>query len=249
MLLLALAVSSNAAAALSTSNSASIFQIKNSIKINFTGVKLNHGDYVAIFITPPVYDLQASVLPYNLSETYDLHVIANYTQLNAGGSSLVVMIPSGPGAYNLSVSFISKVPFELQYGIVTQNYTSYVHLAQQAIPLATGIYFLPVVTESYGGNYTAYTFTSNVIELSDAKVTSAVLSFKFPSYASLTVFLVVSALLLYVDAFAINDTYWKEKSQEVSKKRWIAVGLLVAFTLIVIYWSMGILGVRLTRVR
>ncbi|MFQ1021325.1 hypothetical protein [Tardisphaera saccharovorans] len=239
-------MSSQAAAALSTTNAASIFKVKNSININFASVKLNYGDYVAMFLTPPVYDLQATVMPYNLSETYDLHLISNYTQLNSAGSSLVVMIPSGPGTYNLSVTFISKAPFVLQYGIVTQNYTAYPHLAGEPVVLATGVWFLPIVTESYQSNYTAYTFTTSVTELSDAKPVPSVFSFKFPSVVSLTIFLVISALLIYVDAFVVSDTYWKEKSQEASRKRWIGVILLVAFTLLIIYWSMGLLGVKFT---
>jgi hypothetical protein len=230
--------------ALATSTSpVNAFSPLKPIRISFQTIKLNYGDYVAVFVAPPVYDLGATVLPYNMTSTYDLHVIAQYPQyLN---SSLVVMIPSGPGTYNLTVTFVSKGPFTLQYGIVTQNYTAYTHLAATPVPLASGVWFLPVLTENYSANYTAYRFTASVVEMSDAKGSSSVFSFKFPSIVSMAVFLVFAALMIYVDAFALTDTYWKSRSQEGSKKRWVGVALLVIFSLLLIYWSMGLLGVRI----
>ncbi|MGC8631248.1 MAG: hypothetical protein ACP5T2_02310 [Thermoprotei archaeon] len=244
MLIILFLASQEGLALASSTPEPNVFSSLKAVSISFQAIKLNHGDYVALFVAPPVYDMGANVTPYNITSTYDLHIIAEYPQyLN---SSLVVMIPGGPGTYNLSVTFISKGPFMLQYGIVTQNYTAYTHLAATPVPLASGIWFLPIFTENYGANYTAYRFTSTVIELGDSKVTSSLFSFKFPSIVSVAVFLVFLLFISYIDAFALADTYWKSKAQEGSKKRWAGVILLLILTVLVAYWSMGLLGVRIT---
>jgi len=216
--------------------------IDRQIKLSFVSLKVNYGDYVAMFVSPPVINVSAYAKALNVSETYDMHVIEDYPGF-MNTSTLVVMIPHGSGTYDLTVSFFSKGPFEVQYGVVTSNYTAYQHLAAAPYSLASGVWFLPVFVSSYADNGTFYNASAQVTVLPKSGSGSGGLPIRIPPFVPLLTLMVISVLLAYIDVFAVYDTYWKSKAEEVSRKRWVGLVLLVIFSVILLYILMVTMGV------
>ncbi|NHV98264.1 MAG: hypothetical protein HA496_01300 [Thaumarchaeota archaeon] len=203
---------------------------------DFPRVNILEGDIFIVTFSPPAENIQVYVKG---SETKDfsLLVLTN-SSLNipilTGRASIVQLIPQSP-VTNLTVTFNSNTSLKIIYGILTGNYTYYRQVSSEYYTFSNGILVIlqPQITIPRGPS--KITFILNRFGVKS----SSGFPIELPPLATLIPFIAVVAILAYLNAYVLVDSYYLSKREELGRLRKIGIVLLIVLSALIIYWLLN----------
>jgi hypothetical protein len=200
---------------------------------DFPRVNILEGDLFLVMLSPPAENIQAYVRGSEMSD-FSLLVLTNSSlaiPVLTGRVSVVQLIPEST-VTNLTVTFDSNKTVKMLYGILTNNYTYYRQVSSDYYTFSNGILVIlqPQATIPRGAS--RITFILNRIK---AKSSGGFL-IDLPPLAKMLPFAAAVAILVYLNAYVIVDSYYVSKREELSRSRKLGVALLIALSALAIYW-------------
>jgi len=185
-------------------------------------------DTVAVYISPVVERLSADTSAFGPQMQFRV-----YSAAKEGNRSLVQMQPQSEGKYSLTITFETNSTWSYTVGVYTDTASFYSeHGALSSTTSGTFVTFCTRKVEGSSG-------ISTLVLVLDAygKDSGSLFRFTFPKSANAVVFVAITLFLGYVNAFYMSDTFFKNKKEGISKKRWaFIVGMLVV-SLLLVYQS------------
>jgi len=181
------------------------------------------GDILIIYISPPVENLSAVC--------HTNKMFRMYLAVNESSHSIVQVQPRSPGSYNITVAFQSPVAWGFSVGVLTINPGLYVGFSN-ATYTQNG-YFIEFLS---GFNLSKEISEFSILVNAYAKGSGGGLfNFELPKSINAILFVAAFALISYSNAFFIISTYFKDKAEGVSRRRWIGLCILVLVSAFAIY--------------
>ncbi len=147
--------------------------------------------------------------------------------------SLVYVMPRTEGTYNIIVKFNSKGAWNCTVGVYTRNSEFY---KESPIMTSSGPFIL--LSGPFGvtnkSNQTA-SYEININLQVENKDSSSWFFIKFPTPVNMALFAVVSFVIAYFNAFFLLDSYFKSKTEGLSKIRLALLCLMVLASIYVLY--------------
>jgi hypothetical protein len=189
------------------------------------------GDTLVTYIAPVVARL--SVETFSSTDLdFRMSFFANESE-----TSVVQMQPRSEGKYNLSVSFETEEEWNYTVGVFTNEPGFYSEYADVLVTRrGSFVKFYSRAVEGSSGNSTLILMLdshSNDPDPAPPDLPNGL--FTLPKSANMVVFVAVTAVLGYANAFLIADSYFKSQNEIVSRKRWAMIVFLLAVSLWVIY--------------
>ncbi|MEM3019544.1 MAG: hypothetical protein QW220_04910 [Candidatus Bathyarchaeia archaeon] len=195
-------------------------------------VSMRLGDVFYMAITPPASDLAAYCSPYS-RQRFQLYMAANVSF-----QSIVEVLPEEGGYYNVTITFLSPNPWRYGLGVLTGDPSWYERTATKVTRLQSGYYVeFQSGTEAPPGNYTI-TITLSVRRVNPS---GSLIELQFPTSMGLFLLALVASPLAYFNAFLIVDSYYRSKSEEVSRRRWIGVAVALILSALLLFILYGTL--------
>lgn len=190
------------------------------------------GDWLTIFIVPPVDNLWVKC---NASRSSDFRISFSPKEIQYGREVSVIYVQlESEGIYSLSVSFQSNKLWNATIGVYTSDRDFYGKTKPASITSQGYFVELYSVRMIPNENKTA-NYRLNMVLIAQKTASSSFFNIKFPTPVNTALFVLVSAFLAYINLFFILDSYFKNKSEGVSKIRWILIALLILFSIYVLY--------------
>jgi len=193
-------------------------------------------DWLAIYIQPPVKDLKVdcnSTMRGGFRVSFSSEEI--YMQQPA---SAVYLQPRSKGTYSILVSFTANFTWSATVGVYTFNREFY----GRAMPVAntpSGYFVIfPKIEGGSEGN-SSRSYKINIFLSSYEIASSDVFSIKLPTPVNMSLFILASAALTYVNVFLVVDLYFKSKIEGISKVRLILIGLSILASLLILHLFYG----------
>lgn len=200
--------------------------------VEMTDRHILQGDTLVTYISPVVERLSVDTFSF----TPDLDFRVSFL-LNESETSVVRMQPLSEGIYNLTVMFETEKAWNYTLGVLTNRPSFY---SEYADVLFTGrgsfVRFYTRAIEGSSGNSTlVLTLNSHGDNPGPPPLNPLFDSFNLPAPLNLAVFVAVTVVLGYSNAFLVADSYFKSQKDVHSWKRWALIVLVLAVSLWVIY--------------
>jgi hypothetical protein len=186
-------------------------------------------DVLTIYIRPYLDHVYVRCEPLDRGNPSQFSVQTDYTDDYFGKVTAVWVQPEASGMYNVTVTFESNATCTYVIGAYTRNFEFYTEYYGKNIK--TYGYFVefrdPVNLLS--GNWTIS------ILLNSHSLSPNLFSVELPTPVNSALLLTATGLIAYFNAFLLFDTYFKNKKETVSNKRWILVAVLIVISAFVIY--------------
>jgi hypothetical protein len=139
------------------------------------------------------------------------------------------MSPKAQGRYNLTITFQSEKQLNYTIGVYTQELALYLDL--YGTNLKNYGIFVALIAPStrVSGNWTI-----SIVVTSHSR-SSPTFFIELPTPVNSILLMTVAGLILYFNAFLLLDTYFKDKKEVVSNRRWFLAGIVIVVSAIVIY--------------
>jgi len=196
------------------------------IMIDLTENGIRQDDILVIYISPSVENLKAE---------YDFLSSGSgnswlYTELNSSKRSIMEFSPKSWGIYNLTLMIRSTENWSFTVGVYTTDPKWYSGFYKNVTSIPGG-YYVEFFTI---GIFPPGNHTLNIL-LYSYKTTQSVFDIQLPTSVNAIFFIIAAAFIVYLNAFFLSDSFFKNKTEGVSRKRWILSGLLIALSLYIIY--------------
>lgn len=193
------------------------------------------GDWIAVFIFPPVEGLWVKC---NASKSSDFRVSFSTNDIQAGRRcSIIYMQPKTEGIYNLLLSFYSSNEWNGTVGVYTLDYGFYGKNKQSSLTPQGYFIELRTIKMKPNNNQTAnYRIIISIIAQNISLSAVRLFNIKFPAPISMVFFALIGASIAYINAFFVIDSYFRSKTEEISKTRWVLIILLIVVSLYVLYY-------------
>jgi hypothetical protein len=183
-------------------------------------------DVVTVYIQPIVEKLSVDVSP--ISPNMQSRV---YFAVNESDSSIIQMQPQSEGTYNLTITFETNRTWSYTVGVYTETSSFYREYGNHTHTISgTFVEFFNRKVEGSTGKATLV-----LILDSYSPDSSSLFNFSLPRSVNALIFIVVTLAIGYVNAFTLYDTYFRNKREGTSKKRWVLLILLIIVSVFVIY--------------
>ncbi len=182
------------------------------------------GDILTLYISPPVENLSV------VSQTDK--PFRMYLAANESSRSIVQVQPRSPGLYNITVTFQSPASWGYSIGVLTINPDWYGGFHN--VTYTQNGYFIEFkyMEKEIPKEINKFNILVNVYA-QDAG--GGLFNFELPKSINAVFFVAAFALISYSNAFFIISTYFKDKAEGVSRRRWIGLGILVLVSTFAIY--------------
>jgi len=200
----------------------------------FPSVNILEGDLFVAALSPPAENIQVQVKGGE-KEGYSLLVITNGSlgiPVFTDRVSMVQLIPESP-LTNLTITFNANSTVKMLYGVLTNNYTYYKQVSSDYYTFSNGVLVILPPQISMPPGSSKITFVLNRISV---KNSGGGFLIELPPLAKILPFAAAIILLVYLNAYAIVDSYYISMREELSRTRKLAVVLLVALSALIIYW-------------
>lgn len=203
------------------------------VEYDFPRVNILEGDLFVVTFSPPVENIQVYVKGSEMKD-FSLLVLTNSSlaiPVLTGRISIVQLIPQS-SLTNLTMTFDSNMTVKMLYGILTNNYTYYRQVSSEYYTFSNGILVIlqPRLTIPRGAS--KITFILNRISVKS----SGGFLIELPPLATILPFAAAVAILAYLNAYVIVDSYYVSKREELSRSRKLGVALLIVLSALAIYW-------------
>jgi len=208
--------------------------------INFDAEVLT-GDTLAVFIWPPVDNLSVDCRPLRSG---DFRILVSSREVRYGGSqeiSLIYIQPRSGGIYNIQILFNSNSGWNGTLGVYTSESEFYRRIG--SVSVTSQGYFITLHTINIlprDNQTSGYRININLKAYNIAS--SNIFFINFPTPINMALFVLVSVAVGYINAFFILDSFFKSKTEGVSKIRWALVALLVLASIYVLYQVYGLVS-------
>lgn len=183
-------------------------------------------DTIAMYIWPVVERLSVDTFPSGPNMQFRVYFAANES-----GRSLVQMQPQSEGRYNITITFATNGTWSYMVGVYTNTasfYSEYSNLSR-----ANSGTFITFHTSKVEGS--SGTGTLVLILNSHGRDSAPSLEFTLPKSTDAVVFVALTLILGYINAFYMSDTYFKNKKEGISRKRWALIAMLLIVSFLIIY--------------
>ncbi len=203
------------------------------VEYDFPKVNILEGDLFVVTLSPPVENIQVYVKGSEKKD-FSLLVLTNSSlaiPVLTGRVSIVQLIPESTMT-NLTVTFDSNTTVKMLYAILTNNYTYYRRVSSEYYTFSNGILVIlqPQLTIPRGTS--KITFILNMVSVKS----SGGFLIELPPLATILPFAAAVVILAYLNAYAIVDSYYLSKREELSRSRKLGVALLIVLSALAIYW-------------
>jgi hypothetical protein len=185
-------------------------------------------DQFSLYIKPIVEFVLIDLKPLDAGEiSYALRM--NYTDPLFGEATTLIVLPESVGKFNITITFYSDKTWDYTLGIYPRNIDFYYSLYGDN--LETNGYFVILqapFTRPFGN------WSINIILTSQYR-SPPVIFIELPTPVNLSLLITAAAGIIYCNIFALLDTYFKNKKEIVSNKRWIVVAVIILISVFVIY--------------
>jgi len=204
-----------------------LFALSSIIPLNASmsaDLEMLRDDILTLYISPPVENLSA------VCQTNKLFRM--YIAANESSRSIVQVQPRSPGFYNITVAFQSPGAWGFSIGVLTANPGLYVGFSN--VTYTPNGYFIEILS---GPNLSKEINKFNILVSAYAKggAKGGLFDFELPKSINAIFFVAAFALISYSNAFFIISTYFKDKAEGVSRRRWIGLGILALVSAFAIY--------------
>jgi hypothetical protein len=186
-------------------------------------------DTLAVYINPILEYVSVDCEPLDRGSFFDLSISTNSTSTLFGETTAIWMRPESQGRYNLTITFQSVKQWNYTIGVYAQDLDFYVEFYGKN--LKTSGYFVllePPVTR-VSGNWTIS------IMVNSHSRSSPVFVIELPSPVNSILLVTVAGFIVYFNAFLLLDTYFKDKKELVSNRRWFVSGIVIVISALAIY--------------
>ncbi|MCS7138647.1 MAG: hypothetical protein NZ873_01145 [Crenarchaeota archaeon] len=205
---------------------------------SFSGISILEGDLFIVALNPPVENIQVYV---NTSggKGYSYALLTNRSLAipEVIGYSSTLQLISKDQIVNVTIVFSSKNVTRVIYGVLTSNNTYYRQASTKSYFFAEGILFIfsPQVTMPPGESRITFNINTAIIRREEG--------FRIQLPPLVTVIPVLAGILLivYLNAYAIIDSYYLSQREELSTGRKIALAILLFLSAVIIYWLTGLI--------
>lgn len=199
--------------------------------------KMLKDDILSIQIQPAVEKLWVNYSSPK-SGGIEVHLYSNKT-LGLSNFSLIYFIPRSEGTYDITIEFNSKSSWNCMVGVYTLNYTFY---GKRPVMTSLGpfVQLIPpfkVNSKNRTDQITSYRIHIVLSVKKYEERSGMFLSFEFPTPVNTAIFMAISFSLAYVNAFLILDTYFRSRTEEVSRMRLALLCLMILASLFVLYYA------------
>jgi len=157
--------------------------------------------------------------PVDISITLNYTIVPEYRQVTA-----IWTRPRASGTYNLTISFQFNSGWEYTIGVFTRDIDFYGKNVKFSGNFGEFFSF-----ERSPGNWTIS------ITLNSRRQTQSIFYFELPTPVNAALFLTITGLIVYSNVFLVFDTYFKNKKEAVSNRRWALCALVIIISAIAIY--------------
>lgn len=208
--------------------------------VNFDfNVEVLAGDTLAVFIWPPVENLSVDCNPLKSS---GFRVLFSSREVQYGGRqeiSVVYMQPRTEGVYNVILSFSSNVKWNGTLGVYTGTVEFYKRVGSVDFTSQGYLITLHTIGMKPVDNQTS-SYKINITLKAYSSTSSNPFFFKFPTPVNMALFILVILAAVYINAFFILDSFFKSRTEGISKVRWVLVGLLILASIYILYQIYGL---------
>jgi len=207
------------------------------VEYDYPQVNILEGDIFVVALSPPAESIQAYVKGDEVS-SYSLLVLTNGSlaiSVFTGPISMVQLIPESP-LTNLTVTFNSNTTVKMLCGVLTNNYTYYKQVSSQHYTFSNGILVILQPQMAIPRGASKITFILNRVRV---KSSGGWLPIELPPLATIIPFAAAVAILAYLNAYVIVDSYYVSKREELSRVRKLGVVLLIGLSAFIIYWLLN----------
>jgi len=186
-------------------------------------------EWFLFYVKPNLHAVSAQCEPLDLGNPFSLSIHTDYTDELFGEVTAVGMMPESRGKYNLTVTLESNVTWDYVIGVYSRNLDFYSEYYGKNVKVYGYFVELRGPYTRLSGNWTV-----SVILNSHGR-SSSLFSIELPTPVNSILFVTAAGLIVYCNVFLLLDTYFKNKKETVSSRRWILFGIVIIVSAVAIY--------------
>lgn len=175
-------------------------------------------DIFAITIQPAVenWSIESARYPLRL-----------FFSRNETGKTVVEMQPLSAGTYNIIITFRSNETWKYTVGVYySRSLDFYKNYGNSTGSFVT----FQVESGRQPGDY-----SMNIILNSYRQPSSSLFRIELPTPVNAALFIAAAGFITYLNIFLVFDTYFKNKKELVSSRRWLLCGVVIIISFVVVY--------------
>ncbi len=188
-------------------------------------------DVLAVYINPVLESVSVECGPLGRGGPFDLEISTDDTDSLFGRKTGIWVRLQSEGTYNLTISFYSNETWDHTIGVYSRNLEFYRDLYGKNVRI-TG-YFVepPLGTPS---TYPSGNWTIN-ITIDTHSISPSIFSVELPTPVNSVLLVTAAGLIVYFNVFLLLDTYFKNRKEIVSNRRWLLTGIVFVISAFAIY--------------
>lgn len=206
---------------------------------SFSGIRILEGDLFIVLLNPPVENIRIYVTTSG-GRGYSYALLTNRSFIipEVTGYSSTFQLISRDKTANVTIVFDSKNSTRVIYGVLTNNNTYYRQVSTKSYTFAEGTLFIlyPQITMPPGESKITFNIDTETIRRGGG------FRIQLPSLSIVIPILIIILLLVYLDAYAIIDSYYLSQKEELSTGRKVGIALLLVISALAIYWLIGFIS-------
>lgn len=204
------------------------------VEFSFPNIEILVNDTLAVIIWPPVANLSVDCVSPN-SNSFRVAFFSREVDSNRRETSIVYMQPRAGGRYDLLISFNSSTTWHGVIGVYTIDSSFYGRVGSPTVT-SQGYFVVLKEVEMPNENHQSLKYIIKITLQAYNRDSLGIFSIRFPEPVNMVIFVLIGVAVAYFNVFFVLDSYFRSKSEGVSKIRWIIVGLLIAVSLYILYW-------------
>ncbi len=187
------------------------------------------GDTLTVYVNPVEYT-SVVCTPLSRSLPFDLSISTSYTDPYYKTNTTAIWVrPQSGGLYNLTITFRSDMPWDYLISVYVRDFAFYFDFYGKNVKTHESFVDLRGPYTRPPGNWTI-----NIL-LNVNSRTSNFFFIELPTPFNSILLLAAAGLIAYSNVFLFLDTYFKNKKEIVSNKRWILCVVVIAISALAIY--------------
>jgi len=189
-------------------------------------------DVLTVYIYPTVEGVLVGCKSLDSGNPFEILILTNYTIITQSRQviqkTVIQIFPESRGTCNLTITFQSDSVWEYTIGVYIQS-TRNVDFYGKNVKFSGnfGEFF---TFARHPGNWTI-----SIILNSFKQSSSSFFQIELPTPVNAALFMTAAGFIAYFNIFLIFDTYFKNKKETISSKRWLLCGIVIIISAVTIY--------------
>jgi len=189
------------------------------VNTDYFNLDVLEGDWLTVYIHPAVQEVSFN----STGSGIDFRVSTNYT-LQYRQITAIWVSPESQGEFDLRITFQSKSAVNYTIGVYSRNPDFY----------GRAVKFYGEFGEFFTFTHPPGNRTINII-LNSHRQSRSFFHIELPTPVNAALFLATTGFIAYFNIFLICDTYFKNKKESVSNRRWLVCGIVMIISAFAIY--------------